>query len=304
MRRKKNYTKQYQNPEGYINKLMHEGLNIKNKNSAIDVIYLFGYENFKPYVESFRMDNGSFPTNIDFKDVLFRNLRDYAFRKLIFPQALQLEVLFKSCFVDFLASKYGTHPYTLEVYRNDESKENFDFFFQNLVQKTDNNIIKRYRRKYKFPKLPPVWDLAHASTFGQIKRWFTALSEENQSEIAKRMGVNKVKVFRSWLGTVVEIRNESAHNGVLFNIKLKNEPSVLERSGKINVPNSDNNKLKSSLEVLDTLLDSRCNFMEKKSLFPSMVKGVEKYFTERKKLEPRNNMNDSEERELSGFSKK
>lgn len=297
------YNKEYQTPEQYIEKISEENFQISNKKMAVDIVSTFGYEHIKAYVDSFKNDDSSFRSDVEFIDVLGRYRRDFVFRNIIFSHSVQFEIFFKSCFVEVLAEKYGTHPYEECVFKDKESFDDFKNFFRVLVKKSKDERIKRYKKNFDIPKLPPVWDLVHISTFGQVNRWFNFLSVTIQSEISHRMGISKIKFFRSWLGTIVELRNESAHGGVLFNIKLKNKPGKLRinNNGEINfIPSGSNYKLKSGVEVLNFLLNLRSEIMGL-GPYPSVVNEIEEYFLNFSKTEKNNSLQEDEERDLSGF---
>lgn len=304
----KKYNKKYQTPEQYIEKISKENFHISEKEMAVDIVSLFGYEHIKTYVDSFKNSASSFRDDIEFIDVLFRYKRDSIFRKIIFSHAVQFEIFFKSCFVEVLAEKnesheYETHPYEEEFFKDIESYNKFIKFFRNLLFNSKDDRVKRYQNEYDDPKFPPIWDLVHISTFGQLNRWFNFLSLDLQKKISERMGINKIKIFRSWVGTIIEIRNESAHAGVLFNINLKNKPGKLKiRSddGDIIIPSSNNCKLKASVEVLEFLLNSRSEIMNL-GPYPSIVKEIENYFSEFSSFEGKGSLKEDTERDLSGF---
>lgn len=78
----------------------------------------------------------------------------------------------------------------------------------------------------------PIWALTELLQLGQLAVLYGGLRREISTEVAEDYGVPTKKLFRSWLASINEVRNISAHHSRLFNRKLVYAPKR-PASGKI-----------------------------------------------------------------------
>ena len=78
----------------------------------------------------------------------------------------------------------------------------------------------------------PIWALTELLELGQLSVLYGGFQRELATELAQGYGVPTKKHFRSWLATINDVRNFSAHHARLFNCKLIHAPKR-PRSGSI-----------------------------------------------------------------------
>lgn len=70
----------------------------------------------------------------------------------------------------------------------------------------------------------PIWALTELLELGQLSVLYGGFQRELATELAKGYGVPTKKHFRSWLASINDVRNFSAHHARLFNRKLIHAP--------------------------------------------------------------------------------
>ncbi|WP_294824598.1 Abi family protein, partial [uncultured Flavobacterium sp.] len=95
-----------------------------------------------------------------------------------------------------------------------------------LCANTENSkqeYIKKYREKYN-QYIPPSWKSFEVLTFNTLFSVYKNLGDKDvQIAIAKHFGVHH-EVLKSWIETVIYIRNICAHHSRLWNIELTIKP--------------------------------------------------------------------------------
>ena len=135
-----------------------------------------------------------------------------------------------------------------------------------MFSKTKDQRAKHYRKYYSAPSLPPIWIFKEFLTFGGSARFYDALVDQHQNDIAVHFGVPKLAVFRSWVQNFVDLRNICAHHDRLFNRRFQKQPKKYKT---VDIPFADPSTLKAQLECLNYVLNSA-------GLKSSVVKDIEK----------------------------
>lgn len=84
-----------------------------------------------------------------------------------------------------------------------------------------NNVIKAHHQKYINDRYAPAWKTIEFMTLGNILVLYRALKDEKvKCKIARDYGFSSVRTFENYMEVLRIIRNQCAHNGVLFDISL------------------------------------------------------------------------------------
>ncbi|CAB0824804.1 abortive infection protein [Corynebacterium diphtheriae] len=70
----------------------------------------------------------------------------------------------------------------------------------------------------------PIWALTELLELGQLAVLYSGLQREIATGIAKDYAVPTKALFRSWLASINDVRNFSAHHARLFNRKIVHAP--------------------------------------------------------------------------------
>lgn len=92
----------------------------------------------------------------------------------------------------------------------------------------------------------PIWALTELLGLGQLAVLYGGLQREIATEIAGSYGVPTKTLFRSWLASINDVRNLSAHHARLFNRKRIHAPkrpkaNMIPELEHLRVPNSSKN---------------------------------------------------------------
>lgn len=93
------------------------------------------------------------------------------------------------------------------------------------VNRSNEEFIERYRRKYSSEKHFPFWMVAEVSTFGLLSQIFQYLPFSIQVPIAKQYNLHSDDLV-SWLRCLSLVRNLCAHHSRLWNRILPIKPSI------------------------------------------------------------------------------
>jgi len=93
------------------------------------------------------------------------------------------------------------------------------------VNRSREEFVSRFRRKYAEEPRLPLWMAAEVMTFGQLFTFFRNLNRGEQQQLARQVNLFP-PVLESWLHTLNFIRNACAHHARLWNRELPIRPIV------------------------------------------------------------------------------
>lgn len=88
---------------------------------------------------------------------------------------------------------------------------------------SDEAFVAHFRDKYEDQM--PIWALTEIMEMGHLGRLYRGAINSVATELAHSYGAPSKKVMQSWIGSLIYVRNVSAHHARLFNRKLVNAPS-------------------------------------------------------------------------------
>ncbi len=98
---------------------------------------------------------------------------------------------------------------------------------EKLIVRSQEDCIQWH---LKTQKEIPFWVAVEAWDFGTTSIYFSLLKTKYQNKIAKRLGVNNVKILSNWLKEINTLRNRCAHHTRIWNRSFRHPLQV------INVP--------------------------------------------------------------------
>lgn len=272
---KKVYVSPYKDPHELVDilgrKISLDFENVIDKDKLANIINMIGYETISYYIEL----SVQFPYNKEkdkkyiIAETLYRYIRDYRLREIIFPRCALFETFFKSCLTHHVCfscrkskkEEYKHHPYNNpDIYngknknvRNSNKEDFLKFLSINYPLDKNNVDMKPYKDKYNYPPYPPMWEIINILTLGQVIKFYKKLSPYLKKTIAHQFGVDEIVVFMSWLDNINKLRNESAHKGRMFDLKFEKNRRYRDK----NIFDSDPCGLTSTLKILEFLIEQR-----------------------------------------------
>lgn len=221
---------EYKNIDEQIELIKAKNILIKNEEKAKKVLLRENYYNLiTSYKDIFINMKMSKKTGIEtceeetyFEEIYAVYKFDRDLRNLMFKYISIIETNIKSYICNVFSERYGTQDYLV--------KENFDVFpnsegrFNILIKSINDNVarnIENYpelKESYQKTGYIPFWILDTVMTFGNIVKFYVFMKTADKMEIAKLLDMN-YKEVQSYLKMLNIVRNISAHNNVLFNLK-------------------------------------------------------------------------------------
>ena len=99
--------------------------------------------------------------------------------------------------------------------------------YRGLVSRSKEDFVRHYHDTHG--EELPVWVAVEVMDFGALSQLFSMLNVNDQSEIARRYGVNDWKVFASWLFSLSYLRNLVAHHSRVWNRNITSKPKLPKR---------------------------------------------------------------------------
>ena len=225
---KKDYTKK---PKSFLNQvkiLKKRGLRIQNIEKAEKVLENISYNRLSNYWYPFLAqpkDDEIFIKGTDFETVFKIYQFDSELRLIMFYAIEQIEIAIRTQIIFHLSIKYKS-GFWFEHSKAFKSYPLFIDLLKKISENTKNSnqeYIKKYRDTYN-QYLPPSWKSFETLSFNTLFSVFKNLKEnEEQIKISKHFGLHH-EVFKSWIETIIYIRNICAHHSRLWNIELTKKP--------------------------------------------------------------------------------
>lgn len=259
---KSDYTKTPRTLEGQVALLIERGLLIPNEDKAKKVLANISFNRLSNYWFPFLRPPKAaeiFREGIEF-DAIFRYYQfDSELKVLVFYAIEQIEIAVRTQLIYCLSNKYNTGFW----YHNTslfDSTDKLEVVLNSIlesVKKSNQDFIVKYRENYNQP-YPPAWKSFEIITFNQLVSIYTNLKDTDDLKAISSHFQLHHKVFKSWLFTLVYIRNICAHHSVLWNIVLTIKPKELKQPKRAWVgqwSNGDMLKIYSVLCIIAYLLD-------------------------------------------------
>ncbi|WP_082226371.1 Abi family protein [Leptotrichia hofstadii] len=146
----------------------------------------------------------------------------------------KVEISLKTKFSYLIGEKFGAYGY-LDFYKWVDKTEYCRHFrafkekdFKKRIDRSlgnsKNELLKTYKQSHN--KIP-IWLVTDILTFGEILDLYKLLYKKYQNKIAKEHNLSGI-IYLSWLENINLIRNLSAHNSNIVDIKFSTKPKILD----------------------------------------------------------------------------
>jgi abortive infection bacteriophage resistance protein len=143
----------------------------------------------------------------------------------------RIEVAVRSCFVNELSLKYGSHWYL------DANFFDATYNHRDLIEKIQSALyvdsaskkpskgheeifINHYFSNYGDPYLPPIWMVCECLSFGTWSLMFSNLKSKTDRKLVSDHFTPEEFLLRKWLRAMNQVRNVCAHHSRLWNRKF------------------------------------------------------------------------------------
>lgn len=237
------YEKSHLTYEDQVELLRSRGLTVPDRTAALRLLRAVGYYRLSAYVYPFRdmlpesAQRVASPTHYraetiragtSLADVEALWQFDRKLRLLVLDavEAVEIGLRTKVAYTLGARDRFGhVNPGALnekacrELYwhdrRNDDSRHKVWLDqYDKLLADSKEDFVRHNAHKYE--ELP-IWVGVEVLTFGALSRLFGLLRQEDQTLIARELGIKGGSLLASWIETVNYLRNVAAHHSRLWN---------------------------------------------------------------------------------------
>ena len=255
--------------EQVSNLILQHNITIQDKTEAIHILKSVGYYRLSAY--GIGLKNPDSEAYIDGTSIntLYRLYQfDSKFKNILIYTIEQIEIQLRSQISNYLALKYGAEAHINKENFSDQSdaegKSIHELILENFTRECDRRrkvpFVRHHLEKYEGHF--PIWVAVELFTFGNLTSLYAIMKKEDRDAISK-MYQTESTYLKSWLLSLVEVRNICAHYGRLYNMPLKQIPHLYSENKKY--LNSKRNKIFPTILTLKRMLNKNqfwCSFYE------------------------------------------
>lgn len=216
--------KEYRTNEELIEYLLSKGVNISDKENALQKIERYTYYSIiNTYKSIFKNKYGNYLNNVSFNEIYALFEFDKRLKDIILKYCLEIETVIKSLMANQISKIYGLKDYlnisNWDTGINEKIKTNLINKIKNEIEKEYNThtAVTHYIDKYGF--VPP-FVLVKILTFGVTSSYYGLLRQSDRQAIAKYFKISE-KLLKQILKNLTTIRNIAAHSDRLYNYTSK-----------------------------------------------------------------------------------
>lgn len=216
--------KEYRTNEELIEYLLSKGVNISDKENALQKIERYTYYSIiNTYKSIFKNEYGNYLNNVSFNEIYALFEFDKRLKDIILKYCLEIETVIKSLMANQISKIYGLKDYlnisNWDTGINEKIKTNLINKIKNEIEKEYNThtAVTHYIDKYGF--VPP-FVLVKILTFGVTSSYYGLLRQSDRQAIAKYFKISE-KLLKQILKNLTTIRNIAAHSDRLYNYTSK-----------------------------------------------------------------------------------
>ncbi len=229
------YTKPALSFDQQAQRLLERGLVVEDKDILTARLKTVNYYRLSAYWYPFKRVDAMtgeerFAPGTRFDTIWMRYSFDRELRLLVMDAIERIEVaILRTQMVEQFARLHG--PFGYADIKNFSPKfspqDHLRLMYElnDAVQRSSEDFVGRFRRKYTGESRLPLWMVVEVMTFGQLFTFFRNLNRTEQQSISKNFDLYP-PVMISWLHSLNFIRNVCAHHARLWNRELSIRPLI------------------------------------------------------------------------------
>jgi len=208
-----------------IQVLEERGLIFEDKERAERYLSFISFYRFRAYTYPYQ-DNINpyhpFYEGITFNTILNTYLFDRKLRLLVFDAIERIEIAFRTQMTYQYSIVHGGYWFeNMELYRNEELYNRDLKSIDKDINRSNEQFIKHYHKKYANPQRPPAWMTLETTTLGELSKIYENLRINSEKKaISRKFCLGHPIVLESWMRSLSVVRNICAHHGRLWNREI------------------------------------------------------------------------------------
>lgn len=207
--------------------LKGRGLVVEDDVKALHLLEAVSYYRLSGYWYPLLADkpNHTFKSDASFETAFNLYKFDRELRLLVLRELEKIEVSVRAKMIYILSHSRGSLWYAVPSnFRNHGSHAKTLERMKEEFERSDEQFIYSFKAKYNDP-MPPSWIMMEISSFGALSHLYSNLVPGmDKRKIAKFYGIND-RTFKSWLHSIVYLRNLCAHHSRLWNRTMSIAPN-------------------------------------------------------------------------------
>lgn len=233
------YEKPWLSYQAQLELLIKRGMDITDNSRALNYLERIGYYRLSGYWNAFRIRNSDktfsddFRVGTTFQDALKLYIFDKRLRLIALDALERIEIalrvdlahtLGKSSQFAYMIPECFDKSFSVKIDPETGTTRHHAWITRHaaMVSRSKEDCIRFNREKYGYPIA--IWVVSEIWDFGTMSTLYGGMLQKDQDEIARKYGLRNGRTFASWLKSLNEIRNVSAHHARLWNRNVVNSP--------------------------------------------------------------------------------
>jgi abortive infection bacteriophage resistance protein len=207
-----------------IERLHTRGLKFADIDSARVFLNNVNYYRLSAFFIPFQSQKDSFIPGTTFDEIINLYQFDQKLRTILFKALEIVEISFRTRITLHLALKYGAFAQASPAcFAQSFRHARWYDAVKNEISRSKETFIDHYRNKYLHSPDFPIWILIEGCSFGSLSLMYAGMKNEDKDAIAEEFTIHR-SVLKTWLHTMVYIRNTCAHHARLWNREIAIKP--------------------------------------------------------------------------------
>lgn len=252
------YPKPWKSYEEQLNQLVARGMQVTDRERALDYLERIGYYRLSGYWFAFRErsgplvllgEGGGKPTKTKPETLVFDHFKpgatfqnavelyvfDKQLRLLVMDALERIEVALR---VDvshtlgqlnkfaYLKAELFHEEFSGKLDRNSGLSRHHEWLSKHarLIGRSKEEFVRHNKARYGLPLA--IWVACEGWDFGTMSTLFSGMREAEQDAIAGQYGVSNGRIFATWLRSLNYLRNVCAHHSRLWNRNMVDQPRL------------------------------------------------------------------------------
>lgn len=248
-------------------------LNISDRKRAEDILRKTNYYRLSAYGIGLKQPNNNekYIDGVTIEQLYRLYLFDSELKNALIHIVELIEIQLRSQLAYHLSLKYGADGYMLSSnFKNVVNPEGvpyhtviIDKFNAERARQHEAPFVKHHETKYNGKY--PIWVAVELFTFGNVASMYSIMFDDDRSAIAN-LYQTAPEYLKSWILSLVEVRNICAHYGRLYNMPLKQSPRLYKEFKKYR-----SNKLFPVILTIQRILCSNADWTDFSVRFESIM---------------------------------
>jgi abortive infection bacteriophage resistance protein len=224
------FSKQALTYQQQLDLLTSRGLSIEDPGKALFLLENISYYRLSGYWHPLLDDkeNHVFKPGASFTTAFNLYCFDKELRKLMLAEMEKIEVAVRAKMIYILSHEHGPFWYqNPALFSNPDNHCKSLQKIEDEYRRSDEVFLKAFSKKYQDP-MPPSWMILEVASFGTLSQLYGQLKPGHlKRQIAYYFGLSDT-AMKTWLHSIVYLRNLCAHHSRLWNRKLAIAPENIK----------------------------------------------------------------------------